>query len=189
MSASLLSQRDGPEWEIKELTPDGGDTAGVNLRRTPGLGDGGASSFSPQVCRLGRASSVDATLRHHVRFTTESGHPRVSTQSPLSANSGLMHRSNQLFDHLVVRPSAFCGREVKGRCQTHDYLTKAASCRPIPTGRLERNHDFLKEKTSGPQSLYCPQGASLRHETNGARHADLQIPLSQTNHRVRERQA
>jgi|SRR6476660_4997898 len=88
MSASLLSQRDGPEWEIKELTPDGGDTAGVNLCRTLGLGGGGASSFSPQLCRLDRASSVDANLRHHVRFTFESGHPRMSTQCPLSANSG-----------------------------------------------------------------------------------------------------
>ena len=93
-----------------------------------------------------------------------------------------MHRSNQLFDHLVVRPSAFCGREAKGRYQTHDYLTKAASCRPpIPTGRLKRNHDFLKEKTSRPQSLYCAHGACIRHETNGARHADLQKPQRHHN--------
>jgi hypothetical protein len=126
----------------------------------------------------------------HVRFTPESRHVQCKHRCLLRAKSGLMHRSNQLFDHLVVRPSAACGLEVKGHCQTHNYLTKAASCRPpIPTGRLKRNHDFLKEKTSRPQSLYCAQGVSIQHETNGARHADLQIPLSQTNHRVRERQA
>lgn len=31
-------------------------------------------------------------------------------------------------------------------------------------GRLKRNQDFLKEKTSAAQSLYCVQGASIRPE-------------------------
>jgi hypothetical protein len=61
---------------------------------------------------------------------------------------------------------------------------------PIRTGRLKRNQDFLKEKTSRAQSLYFAQGASIRHEKpNGARHADLQEPLSQTNHLIREKHA
>jgi len=42
-------------------------------------------------------------------------------------------------------------------------------------GRLKRNHDFLKEKTSAPQSLYCAQGASIwPRKPNGTRYADLQ---------------
>jgi hypothetical protein len=31
-------------------------------------------------------------------------------------------------------------------------------------GRLKRNQDFLKEKTSAAQSLYCVQGAFIRPE-------------------------
>jgi hypothetical protein len=57
----------------------------------------------------------------------------------------------------------------------------------MPTGRLKRNQDFLKEKTSKAQSLYFAQGASIRKEKpNGARDADLQEPSSQTNHVIRE---
>jgi hypothetical protein len=60
----------------------------------------------------------------------------------------------------------------------------------MATGRLKRNQDFLKEKTSWAQSLYFAQGASIRHEKpNGARHADLQEPLSQTSHVIREKYA
>ena len=49
MSASLLSQRDGPEWEFKKLTPDGGEAAGVNLCRTLGMGTGRPASHLKYV--------------------------------------------------------------------------------------------------------------------------------------------
>jgi len=80
MSASLLSQRDGPEWEIKELTPDGGDTAGVNLCRTLGLGGGGASSTSTMSARprfkRGRKSASPCPL-----------YPRKRTSADVNAMS------------------------------------------------------------------------------------------------------
>jgi hypothetical protein len=59
----------------------------------------------------------------HVRFRGQSGSTRAADQSRfmstrprglLCAKSGLMHHSNQLFDHLVVRPCAFAVLTLRG---------------------------------------------------------------------------
>ena len=52
--------------------------------------------------RFGSKADMYAAISH-VRFTLESGHVRCNSGCPLSANSGLVHRSKraELFDHLV----------------------------------------------------------------------------------------